>query len=392
MHHAAQDNGAVTAARQPKAESPAPKRRAVPALPAKEKRYRRSTARPTQLLPAHPAAYGFLKCRFLPHTVEGQHALENAGETVSFYTSLKRLCNHYGICPTEIRSLGMTYGKAIALWEVNRLLRTHREEHIAIEEESDSKGNVILCTTETYHTGNTLYYIPVIPLYHLLRSRKTKKAAELLLHACGYLMHGAGVPYYRDDSSYLAWQYERIDEWLQDDPESWDDGSYFRCLTEANNAAHIGDVLQRKLRKACHPANLEQRLHDFTAVDNFGRECYNVARQALRLWEVYPNASLYRHADESVLPDPEDDGYEEDCVSMDKYISFCASTKGWLYRTLEEGINGEFNECLEMQQPVIRHRFDGQLQSGDTLDFECRLFRLMDDLCYLLNNCDHENR
>jgi hypothetical protein len=39
-----------------------------------------------------------------------------------------------------------------------------------------------------------------------------------------------------------------------------------------------------------------------------------------------------------------------------------------------------------MQEPVLCRSFDGRCQKGYSLDFENRLFPLLDELCYLLNN------
>jgi hypothetical protein len=39
-----------------------------------------------------------------------------------------------------------------------------------------------------------------------------------------------------------------------------------------------------------------------------------------------------------------------------------------------------------MEEPAITKRFDGKAVDGTSLDFENRLFTLIDDLVYLLNN------
>lgn len=77
---------------------------------------------------------------------------------------------------------------------------------------------------------------------------------------------------------------------------------------------------------------------------------------------------------------------------MEKYISFISATKGWLYESIEESINNEFNEYGSMDEPMILQRFDGNEIQGNSLDFETRLFALLDDLCALLYNYkQHEN-
>lgn len=290
----------------------------------------------------------------------------------------------------ETRSLGYPYNREVALWTVRQLLQESQSVGIVIDLITDGNGRLSLTAEETYCTGNTLYYIPVVPLFYLLQSNSTKKAAELLLCACAYLFHRAGVPYYRDDDSYLYWQYDMLREWVEDEPEAWEDDSLLHNRSQLHAAGHIGDVVQRKLWNPCHLRGLAAKVHAFAPTDSFGQDCLAVAAQALYLLEHYPNESLYRHADQSVLPDYDADQYaEEDCITMDKYISFCAETKGWLYNSLSEMVNSEFGECSQLQEPVLRHTFDGSLPQGRSLDFEVRLFTMLNDLCFILNTAEY---
>ena len=71
---------------------------------------------------------------------------------------------------------------------------------------------------------------------------------------------------------------------------------------------------------------------------------------------------------------------------MEKYISFIADTTGWLYERLADSINNEFNEYGAMEKPTIFKRFDGSNIKQTNLDFENRLFALLDELCALLYN------
>ena len=292
----------------------------------------------------------------------------------------------------ETRSLGYPYSKAVALWEAKGLLQA-RQEQIEIIESTSATGSIELQSKETYNTGNTLYYIPVVPLFRLLQECRTKRAAQLLLCTCAYLYHVAGIPYYTDDSSYLCWQYDMIREWVENDPTDWEEESYNSNRSQLNTAEHIGTVMQRRLWNPCHLNRFAELVGQFDPLDRFGCDCLSVAEKALGLWRDHPQGHVYRHADTEVLhaDDDDDDGYDEDCITMDKYIGFCAETQGWLYHTLSECVNNEFNECRDIQEPVLTRTFDGRAQETDSLDFECRLFSLMDDLCYLLNTTDNEN-
>ncbi len=84
----------------------------------------------------------------------------------------------------------------------------------------------------------------------------------------------------------------------------------------------------------------------------------------------------------------EDEETENESIGMEKYISFISDTKGWLYESIEESINNEFNEYGDgaMDEPTILKRFDGSELTENSLDFESRLFNLLDDMCALLYN------
>lgn len=388
MDYATKNKRAASAARKQKAKAAAPNRRAVPAAIEPPQGCRRGAARQAAIRPAGAAAYGFLKVRFLPHLAVLPATVPPRDEE-DFYRSFTLLCSHYGITPMETRSLGYPYSKAVALWEARRLLRA-RQEDVQIAAYRDAAGSLILQSKETYNTGNTLYYIPVAPLYRLLQDRRTKRAAQLLLCTCAYLYHVAGIPYYTDESSYLCWQYDMIREWVENDPTDWEAESYNSNRSQLNTAAHIGTVMQRRLWNPCLLNRFAELAEQFVPLDRFGSDCLSIAEKALTLWRDHQQGHVYRHADTEVLHGDDED-YNEDCITMDKYIGFCAETEGWLYHTLSECVNNEFNECRDIQEPVLTRTFDGRAQDADSLDFECRLFSLMDDLCYLLNTTDDEN-
>jgi hypothetical protein len=108
-----------------------------------------------------------------------------------------------------------------------------------------------------------------------------------------------------------------------------------------------------------------------------------LARKIFSLYEQYPNATIYQN----LLSNFETEDFENDAiVSMDKYVSFCSETKGLLFQTLFETVNSEFQECATMQEPVVIKKFDGSNLTYNNLDFETRLFPLIEELIYTLNN------
>ena len=71
---------------------------------------------------------------------------------------------------------------------------------------------------------------------------------------------------------------------------------------------------------------------------------------------------------------------------MDKYVSFCSEAKGLLFQTLFEAVNSDLQEYATMQEPRVIKKFDGRNITNNNLDFENRLFPLIEELIYILNN------
>jgi len=216
----------------------------------------------------------------------------------------------------------------------------------------------------------------------MLHDKQRKHTAHLLTSVCSYLYHIAQIPYYRQEDSYLYWLYETHKDWVEYDDKTEDTESYKSALRKAET---VGDRIEQKLYNRINLTVFEQRLSRFKSRDTFDKECWNVACNAFALYTEYPTASIFRNA-----PMPEQDPYNDDgeneVIGMEKYISFIADSKGWLYENIKDCINNEFNEYGVMEEPTINKVFDGSKITVGNLDFENRLFELLDDLSYLLNN------
>ncbi|MFL9846032.1 hypothetical protein, partial [Flavobacterium rhizosphaerae] len=384
----AKDNsGAVTAAPKQKAKAAAQKRRRVPDKPAAQERHCRSACRPPEVSPCGAAAYGFLKTRFLPHYT-GQ-AIAGGTEKKNFYRSLQLLCEYYRVQPVDTTGFAYPYGREVALHETGRLLNQTYPQHIEMDVLEHNR-NFIVQATETCYTGNTLFYIPVLPLHYMMQDKKHRKGARLLLCIFSYLFHTVHIPYYTEDS-FLYWQYEMVSEWVTNDPDDWEQKDYYEYVSQLRAALHYGEVMLRRLWNTVHLEHFGKWLADFKPHDPFDTECHRIAQKFYTLWQDYPETSLYRHADTDCLPDYENDDFDNyDCITMEKYIGFVACTDGWLYENVQQSVNAYFNESVSKQEPVLKRIFDGQPQDNDTLGFECRLFPLLNELCYLLNNYDYD--
>ncbi|HUI33205.1 MAG TPA: hypothetical protein VLY84_06285 [Dysgonamonadaceae bacterium] len=353
-------------------------------LATKTKGCKPSAERQTEIRTDSNATNGILKCTFLPKLKAEQsvQACKKSAKTErDFYKSLSKLAEHYQIEPMQSKEFTFPYNIVLGMWDMETKLKRTHINWDGLRLLQDSK-KVFLKSEERYDTGTTLYYIPIVPLFKMLKDPKRKKSAQLLVSVCSYLYHIADIPYYRQENTYLYWLYETHKDWVEQDDETEETENYKR---EFAKAELIGDCIEQRLFNRINLEMFEKRLSSFVSRDVFEIECWQLACNAFTLYTEYPTASIFRNA-----PLPEQDPYDDDCdneaIGMEKYISFIADTKGWLYENLSDSINNEFNEYGIMEEPSISKSFDGSKVTQESLDFENRLFAVLDGLCSLLYN------
>ena len=347
-------------------------------LATKTKGRKPSAERQAEVRTDSNATNGILKCTFLPKLKTAKSVQACQKTERDFYKSLSKLAKHYSIEPMQTHSFKFPYKMALAMWDMENKVKRTNSNWDGFRLVKDSRKTYFI-SEERYNTGTTLYYIPVVPLFKMLKDPKRKKTAQLLLSVCSYLYHIAQIPYYRQEESYLYWLYEMMNDWVEQDEETEETESY---KSELRNAEYIGDRIEQKLFNRTNLKVFEQRLNRFKSVDMFDKECWQVACNAFALCTEYPNTTIFSNA---TLPEKDPyDNDENEIIGMEKYISFIADTKGWLYESLSDTINNEFNEYGAMAEPTISKRFDGSEIPTANLDFENRLFGLLNDLSGIL--------
>ena len=378
--------------RRTKTKAIAPTTGRVFRLDETSERCTRDTERQTEICTNQSTTNGFLRTTFLPKLKENEvqkstsseydlteNQEKNINKERDFYKSLSQLAEHYNIEPIQTRHFGYPYNIALALDDIQKQLKSKIKdwEEIRLIEE---KGKTYFTSEERYNTGATLYYIPILPLYRLSKNPNRKQAVQLLQSVCSYLYHIAEVPYYRPQDSYLFWMYEMVSEWFTSDDENEETSNH---LSEIKQSEQIGDFMGQKIYNHHNLSLFKEHLKNFKAKDTFDNDCFMLASKIFELYHQYPNATIYRNAQ----PNGEADEYErETIVSMDKYVSFCSEAKGMMFQTLFETVNSEFNECTTMEEPIITKKFDGSNIINNNLDFENRLFPLIEELIYVLNS------
>lgn len=385
--------GSNKTTRRKKTEATSPTIGRICRLDETGKRHFRNTERPTEISSDSSTSNVFLKMTFLPKfkEVETITSRQNGKKTTKterdFYQSLSQLSEHYCIHTMPIQDFEYPYNIALSLFDVEKQLKNKIENWDKIRL-IQKENKTYFISEERCSTGSTLFYIPVISLYNMLKDKKRKKSAQLLLSVCSYLYRNADIPYFRQENSYLYWNYEMLTDWIDQDEEIDENHLYKKELQQAEI---IGDLMEQKIS---HRKNLEifgKRLEKFKPKDDFDEECFQLSKKALQLYNDYPEERYFRNAHFNNVPKQEnreeEEDYDEDkVISMDKYISFFADDKGWVYQNLIDCVNNEFNEYAELQEPMIFKAFNGSDITENNFDFENRLFEILIQLSTLLGS------
>lgn len=369
--------------RTKKTKAVAPTSQRVHPLDAKNQRCKRDSERQTKISTNANVANGFLKTSFLPKLQETKtvQACEKTARTEKdFYKSLFQLAEHYKIEPMQTSQFDYPYNMVLAIWDMEEKLKQSILNWQEIRLVQDREKTYFI-SEEKYNTGTTLYYIPIEPLYQMLHDPKHKRNAQLLLSVCSYLYHIVDIPYFRQEESYLYWMYEMHKEWVEQDDET-DEAEMYKL--EFVKAELIGDCIEQKIFNRINLSVFEHRLNAFKSHDTFDHDCLQVAGNAFALYTEYPQESIFRNA--PIKDDSDDEEDDNETIGLEKYISFISHTKGWLYESISDSINNEFNEYGSMEEPTIYKCFDQNEVTNTSLDFENRLFFLLDDMCSLLYN------
>jgi len=306
---------------------------------------------------------------------------ERSATERDFFKSRSYLKNHYGLQLTDFHSLPYPYNILLAEKELHRKLRAKdKYRHLKIIEQDNSE--VSLTIAESFDDDFCLCYVPVMPIYDLWQNEVHIACAELVTAVCAYLYAEAGICYYRDEDTYMYYNYEALEDWIKDDWGDGEDDSYELERQALENAKMQGDFMQAKMMATGFRQRLDSLIANFKAVSSYENECLQVAKDCLNIWQDFPKSNLFQHAS---LQDYEVEDYEDNYVGMHEYISFIGSVNDNLSERLKQMVNDDFNERSRYQEPEIITFFnEPQPAYTDELAYEYRVMKLIDDLCTLL--------
>ncbi|WP_063962901.1 hypothetical protein [Chryseobacterium kwangjuense] len=319
----------------------------------------------------------FLRMQFLPRLQETE-VVQDCDKTKlerEFYNSLSIVTKKYGISIQENKAMPFPYNISASLAELREKLKKTTEDWREIRL-IHYRNRTFFAREDRFSTGMTLYYIPVVPLHTILEDNQNSQTGLLILSIYSYLYQILGIPYYRNDDCYLNSTYESYEEMIVDEENEDED-----ILTELKNAKIVGDLMKIKI---ADPENLNlfgTRLKSFKPNSDFDKKAFKIAKLVYKIHTKYPKERIDRKY--YPLRFREDVTHDSYFVTMDNYVSFCASIKGNLFECMCQFINDDLQEYGDIDEPIRFLPYEESVIKGNNFDFEKQVFNRLDDLIEL---------
>lgn len=324
-------------------------------------------------------ANGFLKHQFLPLRADCHAELDDRKSVESeFFSSLSNLATLYGVKVLPRNNTVYPCNIANAFKHVQKQLEIIAPgvELAIIQDETHA---ATLVTYKEYSIGNCLYYIPVRPLWELLRQTNKKQEAELLQSVFAYLLQLVNIPSFADWRTYLHSEYQMLWEWYSEDEsvESKD----WQVLSAALRSVEIcGSIIEKKIKNPVNLTLFGKRLAQFLPTDQIGKDFKQIATRFYNLYQKFPQRS-FCDSIYTGLSEPE----VENRVMAGQYLSLVWDTTDCLFDDVMQSVNAQLEECMVMDNPLAIQFFDTpQTKIALDLEFEHTLFALLDDFYDIL--------
>ncbi|MGE6397361.1 hypothetical protein [Chryseobacterium scophthalmum] len=295
-----------------------------------------------------------------------------------FFKSLSTVSKKLNVKKARFRNLPFPYNISESLIHLREQLKLNSGEWKEIRLIKD--GNcTFFAKEERYDTGMTLYYIPVIPLYTILYNKNTAKASKLLVAVYAYIYQVLGVPYYRNEDCYLNSMYEMLqNSYMDDEDENKNEDNVFK---ECSDAELIGNCIKELIADPKNLRSFKKLVQSFKPKNDFEKDVLEISLSFYELFSAYPNVRIDRKYFPLRYREMTDE--HERPITLDNYVSFCASIKGNLFETLCDFVNNELQEYSEIDEPTRFIPFDNRKLENNDFDFESKVFDSIDNLIRL---------
>lgn len=345
-------------------------------------RCRRGRQKPVKKRTARTGRNGFLNHSFNPVWVFDGKPKKAERE---FFNSLANLCSYHDLPKPETVALPFPQN-IYQTWQQVAAMLNGRDKQLECVIVKTEIQEAVLATAKTMRL-NGLYYIPVCGYWKLKNRVGMNAETETLLHLFAYLNQQAGVPFFQESGCFIDEQYDTLETWLSDMQDEDEQEEPYRqeqlnAMYELRKAgAHLMPEIQNPKLLTDFSEILLSRRNELCS------ELADIATGFAELYIEYPKRTIYDHTDTALLyPD------DNETIRPDQYTGFYWSPYDCFSDQLDEMINCAFQEIAIVEEPVAVTLFD-QLSASDgkdPLDYEMRLYELMDRLRDYLMELENE--
>lgn len=340
-------------------------------------RRRQGKEEPAEECAARRCRDNLLKNRFTP-VIESRALLMNQQKMEDeLFQSLGYLGRLYNFSPLPRKEYPFPTNIQMAVKHAGYKVRKLVPEAslIAVEE----KRHYFVITKVELDCSGCLLYVPFEPLCAMV-ARGEMQSAELLMCVYSYLLKKVKMDCYVDKDSYVAGQYDFIEELAED---SGDEDTYWEYIYSLSDAEHFGKAVYNEINKPYHLKEWRQRLDQFLPDNDRDCEILAIAKRAYGLYQQYPKAHFHQHIPgaSSIKRDDDDD---TPIATPYHYFSFVWSTKDDVFSSLVDNINMEFDGYPDTLCPQRIQRFNcPQYHIDIDINFEIEIHALINDLYHL---------
>lgn len=297
----------------------------------------------------------------------------------SFFRSFTNLSRVYNLPHPQLD--GAVYPQNVA--EAFEYLQEHFKKAKSKTEcliVRDELNPATIVTIKKFDTGQTLYYIPVNGLWQIIQCKRLEPLSNMLLSVFAYLYQIVEIPFFRDHSCYLFYEYEMISDWIEEDEGEIDEEFIEQQRQDLVLMAVAGDRILNVIQQRATLEQLDNNLNVYCQSEICRKEVAELGRDFLKIYRDYPERSIFKNMQRDLF-----ESEYLDYTHAGQYLGFYWSGNDTLNEQLFEVINNELQENSFTEEPTFIQFFNSPQESvGDDFDFEERIFSLLDRLCDLL--------
>jgi len=304
-----------------------------------------------------------------------------------FFRSVENLARLYRLVIAEVTDLPYPSNIHAAFVQLKQQLE-RAQPALSLAIVQTNGGITTLATAKEVDLQGCLYYIPLRPIFRLLRRKKARQVAPILLSIAGYIRQRMGMPCYSDWGSYMANVHGILEQWVDDMDGERDEKEAAEFYREFRRAERVGYYMHQKLRQPARRTKLISYLQTFDPVGEWQVRLGQLAGDFIQLDHAYPNRCLFEEIPTGFL---DEEAREEDRVSKEQYMSFVYDHYSWLGEEVNDYVETSLQECPVVDAPVtVQYFYEPQPEERHDPTYEESCFRLLNEFAYLLNNIDHE--